>query len=161
MPTSVMHRVLHCPMLLIALSLGVLVLSGCAGGTTGDDKADEAPISAPTPSGMMPPVNDANGRPLIEQPLSSAPVPVADTGVPGEVDVSCSTDADCVVKNVGNCCGYYPACVNIDSPTFPEQVMAECAKNDMMAVCGFADIQGCQCVEGRCASIDAGAGPVR
>lgn len=129
-------------MRIVLLALLLAALTGCAGG-----KAT--------------PATDANGKPLIEQPLSSAPVAVADAGVPGEVDVSCRTDADCVVKNVGNCCGYYPACVNVDSPTFPEQVMAECAKNDMMAVCGFADIQGCQCVEGRCSAIDAGAGPVR
>lgn len=79
----------------------------------------------------------------------------------GEVDFSCRTDADCAIKNVGNCCGYYPACVNIDSPTFPEAVMAQCAAEDRMAVCGFPDIAGCQCVEGRCQPLDQGIGPLR
>lgn len=82
--------------------------------------------------------------------LSNAPVSVGETGMPGEVDYTCTTDADCAVKDVGNCCGYYPACVSVDSPTFPEQVKAECAKNDMQSVCGFRDIAGCVCVEGRC-----------
>ena len=68
------------------------------------------------------------------------------------VDYSCKTDADCEVKNVGNCCGYYPACVNRESPTFPDRVKAECAKKGAMGVCGFPDIKGCACVEGRCAN---------
>lgn len=67
------------------------------------------------------------------------------------VDYTCKTDADCEVKNVGNCCGYYPACVNRDSPTFPDRVKAECAKKGTMGVCGFPDVKGCSCVEGRCA----------
>lgn len=124
-----------------ALLLG-LSLSACA---------------APPPSDLAPPASDAHGQPLIAQP----PLSDAAIGIPGEVDFSCRTDADCAVKNVGNCCGYYPACVNVDSPTFPEQVMAECARNEMMAVCGFRDISGCQCVEGRCQALHDGDGPVR
>ena len=81
----------------------------------------------------------------------------------GNVDYSCTTDAHCTVKDVGNCCGYYPACVNVDSPTFPEQVKAACAESGTAGICGFPSISGCQCVEGRCESahqetirIDAG-----
>ncbi len=70
----------------------------------------------------------------------------------GTVDYSCRTDADCAVKNVGNCCGYYPACVNVDSPTFPDQVKAECAASGKSGVCGFPSISACQCVAGRCAA---------
>jgi hypothetical protein len=66
------------------------------------------------------------------------------------VDYRCSDDADCVVKDVGNCCGRFDACVNRDSPTFPEQVRAECAKKGMAGVCGFPVIEGCRCVEGHC-----------
>lgn len=68
----------------------------------------------------------------------------------GKVDYACRTDADCAVKNVGNCCGYYPACVNKDSPTFPEQVRAQCEREGRMSVCGWREIAGCACVEGRC-----------
>jgi hypothetical protein len=57
------------------------------------------------------------------------------------------------VKDVGNCCGYYPACVNVASPTFPEQVKAACAESDMAGICGFPSISACQCVEGRCESV--------
>ena len=69
------------------------------------------------------------------------------------MNYACQTDADCAVKDVGNCCGYYPACVNSDSPTFPEQVKADCAKEGRMGICGFPNITGCECVEGRCSNI--------
>lgn len=69
---------------------------------------------------------------------------------PGSVDFSCTTDADCAIKDVGNCCGAYPACVNRNSPTFPEQVKAQCAAQGLSSVCGYPSITGCQCVEGKC-----------
>ncbi len=74
-----------------------------------------------------------------------------------QVDRSCKLDADCEVKNVGNCCGYFPACVNRASPTFPEQVRARCEAEGTLSVCGFEEIRGCRCVEGRCAA-DRAAG---
>ena len=78
--------------------------------------------------------------------------PGATTAI-GKVDYSCTTDAHCTVKDVGNCCGYYPACVNVDSPTFPEQVKAACAESGTAGICGFPSISGCQCVENRCKAI--------
>ncbi|HMB56816.1 MAG TPA: hypothetical protein VKM35_06365 [Arenimonas sp.] len=67
------------------------------------------------------------------------------------IDQHCKTDADCAIKDVGSCCGYRPACVNIDSKTHPEQVKAQCAKSGQMGICGFPSISGCQCVSGQCA----------
>ena len=72
---------------------------------------------------------------------------------PGIVIRECTTDADCAVKNVGNCCGYYPACVNRDSPVFPERVKAECLRNNMAGICGFPEIKGCTCVAGSCSDV--------
>ncbi len=72
-----------------------------------------------------------------------------------KVDRSCRVDADCAVKNVGNCCGYYPACVNQASPTFPEQVKKQCEAEGRMAVCGFQDVNACRCVQGQCAAVHA------
>lgn len=82
----------------------------------------------------------------------SAPAssPVASTAI--ELDRNCQADADCTVKNVGNCCGYYPSCVNVDSPVDPEGVKAQCAKTGMASVCGFPAISSCQCVSGKCES---------
>lgn len=77
----------------------------------------------------------------------------AQTAPSGKVDYACTTDADCTVKDVGNCCGYYPACVNVGSPTFPEQVKAACAESGASGICGFPSISGCQCVEGRCKDV--------
>ncbi|HUD43853.1 MAG TPA: hypothetical protein VMR06_17850 [Dokdonella sp.] len=77
----------------------------------------------------------------------------AAASTPGEVDYRCRVDADCAVKDVGNCCGRYPACVNRDSPTFPDQVAAECARTGMSGICGYPEISGCRCVEQRCAAV--------
>ncbi|WP_407060848.1 hypothetical protein [Agrilutibacter terrestris] len=77
-----------------------------------------------------------------------------------EVDFSCKRDADCAVKNVGNCCGYYPACVNRDSPTDPQGVQAQCAKKGMMSVCGFQEISSCSCQAGRCEGHSANLNPM-
>ena len=73
------------------------------------------------------------------------------------VDYSCHADADCAVKNVGNCCGAYPTCVNRDSPTFPDRVRAECGKNHMAGVCGYPVVEGCRCVDGRCSDVTEGS----
>jgi len=72
------------------------------------------------------------------------------TAVTSVVSRTCESDADCAVKNVGNCCGYYPACVNKDADTFPERVAAECAKQGVSSICGFPEIPGCRCVAGQC-----------
>jgi hypothetical protein len=66
------------------------------------------------------------------------------------VDSSCKVSADCAVKNVGNCCGAMPACVNKDSPTDPAAVQAQCQAKGMMGVCGFREISACQCDNGQC-----------
>jgi hypothetical protein len=156
-----------------ALLVATLALAACGGASSGngsassdaDGPAIETGTAPPPPDliapGTTPPATDASGTPLIQPPLSNAPVAAADAGTPGKVDVTCTSDADCAVKDVGSCCGYSPACVNTNSPTFPEQVKAECAKNDLQSTCGFRDISGCQCVEGRCSALDAGEGPVR
>jgi hypothetical protein len=72
---------------------------------------------------------------------------------PVQPDRSCRSDADCAVKNVGNCCGDYPACVNKDSPVDPEAVKAQCAQQGTMSACGFAGIGGCRCVDGSCITL--------
>jgi hypothetical protein len=69
---------------------------------------------------------------------------------PVAIDASCRTDADCTVKNVGNCCGYYPSCVNVNSPTDPQGVQARCATEGMASVCGFQEITACSCKQGHC-----------
>lgn len=82
--------------------------------------------------------------------------PIPDAAMPPDPDRSCQVDADCAVKNVGNCCGYFPACVNAQADTFPERVMAACEAQGLSSICGFQDITACACVEGRCEAAPGG-----
>jgi hypothetical protein len=93
------------------------------------------------------------------QPPASPPASAPARATNVKIDSSCRTDADCTVKNVGNCCGLFPACVNVDSPTDPAGVRAECARSGRMSVCGFREIQGCQCVQGQCQDRGGTQGP--
>ena len=91
-------------------------------------------------------------------PTAAEPAPKAASGA---VDSTCATDTDCAVKNVGNCCGYYPACVNRDSPTFPDKVKATCAAEGRMSICGFTEISACECRSGRCETAATGGSPLQ
>lgn len=62
----------------------------------------------------------------------------------------CASDADCVVKNVGSCCGYTPQCVHRDVATFPAEVKALCEKEGRSSICGFQEPAGCACVDNQC-----------
>lgn len=72
--------------------------------------------------------------------------------------LACQTAADCVVKDVGNCCGYFPACVHRDQPVDPAAVKAQCEREGRAAICGFPEISSCACVEGQCVSSGANDG---
>lgn len=98
--------------------------------------------------------------PMLACAATPAATPQAASEATVIVDYGCRADSDCAVKNVGNCCGYYPACVNKDSPTDPEGVKAQCEREGRMAICGFRAISACTCNAGRCeaatsASLDA------
>lgn len=162
--------------LLMPMSLALLV--ACAAPSPGSDAGKPGPVAAASsPADLQsapatdvpaairqrtkpaPPMSDplpAQRAPDV-QPPRSPPGSVSAPGATGKVDSTCKTDADCTVKNVGNCCGYYPACVNVNSPTDPQGVQAQCAKDGMASVCGFQEISGCQCVQGQC---QAGSGAV-
>jgi len=137
---------MHLPMPWIATALALLV-GACTAAPNGETASSADAAAAPAQPVMA-------ARPVPKLPQQPATPPrtgtVKDATAAQEVDYSCATDADCTVKDVGNCCGYYPACVNVDSPTFPDQVKAECARSGTMSVCGFPAIEGCQCVDNRC-----------
>ena len=128
--------------------------------------------AAPAPSGAAQtgaeatPATDTSASAQVPAPApakrpmrTGGPLPPqrVDETAPVAIDATCKTDADCTVKNVGNCCGYYPACVNVNSPTDPEGVQAECAKKGMASVCGFPEISSCTCSQGRCEAAPGGA----
>jgi hypothetical protein len=62
----------------------------------------------------------------------------------------CKTDTDCMVMNVGSCCGYSPQCVNRASKPDPEAVARDCTDNGLSGVCGYAEISACQCQSDVC-----------
>ena len=72
---------------------------------------------------------------------------------------ACNQDSDCVIKDVRNCCGYYPACVNAGAVIDVESVDRECAKQSVMGVCGFPEISGCACQNGSCVSVESESSP--
>ncbi|GAA5071617.1 hypothetical protein [Lysobacter panacisoli] len=97
-----------------------------------------------------PPTDTAQAQPPAASVPVAKPAPATASAPVAKLDRSCATDADCTVKNVGNCCGALPSCVNVNSPTDPEGVQRECARSGRMSVCGFKPVEGCQCVKGQC-----------
>lgn len=113
----------------------LLWLTACAGQHA---SSGPTPPSASVPHGAPPALADAGGSPL-------AP------------DTRCSRDADCTVKNVGNCCGAYPACVSTGARVDPDAVAADCARRGLASVCGFREVTACRCVANRCEAAPQGA----
>jgi len=143
--------------LALALLLALLAACGAPRELAPADSRPAAPASADASSPATPKADDAPRTDAA--PKTPVAVRKGEAAATGEVDYACTTDADCAVKDVGSCCGYYPACVNKDSPTFPEQVKAACAASGRSGICGFPSISGCQCVDGRCTAQRAGLLP--
>lgn len=97
-----------------------------------------------------PPADTVQAQPPVASAPVAKPAPAPAASPAMKLDRGCASDADCTVKNVGNCCGALPSCVNVNSPTDPEGVQRECARSGRMSVCGFKPVEGCQCVKGQC-----------
>ena len=103
----------------------------------------EASAQAATPAPGTPDLRKLKAR-------TGGPLPPRVLPEPVKLDYHCTSDADCAVKDIGNCCGTYPACVNKDSPTDPAAVQAQCAKQGRVSACGFQPIDACSCTQGQC-----------
>jgi hypothetical protein len=103
----------------------------------------EAPADAMAPAPGTPDLRKLKVR-------TGGPLPPQVLPEPVKLDYHCTSAADCAVKDIGNCCGAYPACVNKDSPTDPAAVQAQCAKQGRVAACGFQPIDACSCTQGQC-----------
>lgn len=81
-------------------------------------------------------------------------------GIAAEQDTTaslkCATNAECVVKDIGNCCGYFPACVHRDQAVDPLAVRERCIEQDLQSICGFVEISACACIDNACRPADAG-----
>jgi hypothetical protein len=84
-------------------------------------------------------------------PATAAPTASThDAAPPADPGRSCRVDADCVVKDVGSCCGLRPACVHRESRPDPDAVAAACARDGVASTCGFVAIVACGCDGGTC-----------
>jgi len=65
-------------------------------------------------------------------------------GYHNSLEVSCTSNDECLIKNVENCCGYYPKCVHEDAELLPEVVDELC--KDFDDECGSKFLIGsCSC----------------
>ena len=66
------------------------------------------------------------------------------------IDYSCTSDVECTIKDIRNCCGYYPKCVNINSIPNQKLVIDLCEISESMPICGFQTINHCVCINNIC-----------
>eukprot|EP00588_Corethron_pennatum_P017796 CAMPEP_0194304368 /NCGR_PEP_ID=MMETSP0171-20130528/2139_1 /TAXON_ID=218684 /ORGANISM="Corethron pennatum, Strain L29A3" /LENGTH=152 /DNA_ID=CAMNT_0039055629 /DNA_START=87 /DNA_END=545 /DNA_ORIENTATION=+ len=66
---------------------------------------------------------------------------------------NCTTHDDCAIRDIGNCCGYYPGCVSIAFCPDIERVKTLCKEQGMASVCGWSTIDACACREGQCTDV--------
>lgn len=137
----------------LAALLVALSLTACSAPAPSPE-TPQAATTTPAPPAPMPP---AAPQPPKTAPIAPAPVEQVGNATPMSPDRTCKTDADCAVKDVGNCCGRFPLCVNKDAKVDPAAVRAQCAKDGMASTCGFQEVGGCQCVQGRCENLPNGA----
>ena len=139
----------------LAATLFALSLIGCTA-PSASPEAPAAPVAAepaPAQPAPAPPATPEPATPPVAEPAPGSVPALGKTEGPAR---TCKTDADCTVKDVGNCCGYFPMCVNKDAKTDPAAVRAQCEKDGMASICGFKEISGCQCVQGTCQDIASG-----
>lgn len=130
----------------LGLGLAALLLAGCA-------YESHIPIAAD---------NETATNDEAEYPASDARPPY-DSGLKAHAGLrfDCTSDADCAIKDVGNCCGHYPACVHVDSHVDAEAVKQECAAKGLSGICGYPVIESCVCKTGRCEALSGPEGVVR
>ncbi len=114
---------------LVHLSFFLLLLAGCAPAVP---PSDTLPIISPKEVSQEP----------VEEELT----------VPSTDPYFCITDSDCEVKDVRNCCGYFPRCVNKDYTPDHEAVRQACKEGRGNVECGWTDITYCACRENICLS---------
>lgn len=99
-------------------------------------------------AGCVPQVPE--GTDLGQRKSVETPVPKTLQEYERSIDYSCESDEDCIIKDVGNCCGVYPRCLNKDANTYPGFVKQFCAEEKLVSICGFKSISSCECVSSTC-----------
>lgn len=73
------------------------------------------------------------------------------------IDRSCEKDGDCIVKDVHNCCGYYPQCVSKKAVVDADKVRELCKQEKSMSLCWVDEPSGCACIDRKCQEADTGS----
>lgn len=102
---------------------------------------------------QTPPVSDATTAPASDSLQAEPASPALRAALEQDKPMQCTKNEDCVVKDVGSCCGYNPQCVHKDQPVDPEAVQAKCKEEGRVSICGFQEPLGCECVENQCKGI--------
>ncbi len=144
---------------LLCLSAAGCAQDRTAPGTGAPGAAKSAEVSAPEQALPPAPVEAVRETPSTPTPPEDAVIsPLA------PLDASCAVDSDCEVKDVGNCCGRMPACVNRSAKPFDAAaIQRECERTGTSSICGFQELSGCLCESGRCVGVpsNSGGGDVR
>jgi hypothetical protein len=141
----------------MAVLMLVAALSACNAGQA-EQRATANEMAAPEVSATTPVVATMPVGPAanIDEPATNPGATAASTRpIVAQTNTgrSCNTDADCTIKDVGSCCGYRPQCLNKETPTFPEQVKEQCAREGRVSTCGMLAVSGCQCHSGKCDNV--------
>lgn len=129
----------------LSLIAALMLLAACA--------------SPPAPVADAAAESTAVAEPEIAAPMAADPA-ASTLPDPPALNLRCQADADCAVKNIGNCCGFMPACVNKTSPTAPELVLARCAASGEEPICDHPMIYACLCEQGICRADPSVGSPV-
>lgn len=134
-----------------------LLLTACSESHSNTDRTTAATVAQTTPDSEQPQPAPHAGEPTGAAGLPATDAPQSLQAYQNSLARRCDSDADCVVKNVGSCCGYTPQCVHKAVQTFPEQVKALCEKEGRSSICGFQEPAGCSCVNNQCRNSSADA----
>jgi len=128
----------------LAGGLLVVLLSACNANSGSDTNASASANNTVADTTSTTTTGSETTKPTLRETLLNESKPL-----------QCQSNDDCVVKDVGSCCGYNPQCVHKDQATDPAAVKEQCAKDGRSSICGFQEPTGCECVNQQCKSIVA------
>ncbi len=68
------------------------------------------------------------------------------------LNYSCNFNFECKIKDIHDCCGYYPECVNSNAKVDPDFVDRICGKEVRLCPLGVftSDTTSCKCINKKC-----------
>lgn len=128
-------------------SFACMLLLGCAAGAPPEAESPEVRDALSTRD--SPHRHGSGLRPTREVELDASVELTNDAGGPSPY--ACTQRSDCELKNVRNCCGYYPRCVNVNT-VIPD---GGCGLLNTV-VCGFPSVDECDCRANKCVRLFRG-----